>query len=182
LVGVVEKVDEAIEELAYEKTTPQGMGGMASKIEACRIATEAGEAAVIADGRDPRIIPRLMAGEQVGTLFLPGEGKLSSYKRWIRFTRRPRGAVGVDEGARRALQERGKSLLPSGIARVEGSFQRGDVVRIVGPEGEEFARGLSNYSAEEVRRIKGHHTSEIEQILGRSDYDEVVHRDNMALL
>ena len=155
---------------------------MKSKIEAARVATEAGEAALIADGRDPVILRKIMAGEVVGTLFLPRPGRLKSYKRWIRFTSRPRGSLQVDAGARTALVQRGKSLLPSGITGVEGDFKRGDVVRINGPEGEEFARGLSNYSGEEVQRIRGRQTSQIEEILGYSYYDEVVHRDNLTLL
>ncbi len=182
VLDVVERVDERIEALAYEERTPLGVGGMRSKIEAARIATEAGEAALIADGRDPEVIRKAMAGEAVGTLFLPRPGRLSSYKRWIRFTSRPRGAVQVDAGARAALVDRGKSLLPSGIVAVEGGFQRGDVVRIRGPQGEEFARGLSNYSGAEIEQIMGCQTSEIERILGYSYYDEVIHRDNMALV
>jgi len=182
VLDVVERVDEKIESLAYDERTPLGVGGMKSKIEAARVATEAGEAVLIADGRAPDVIRRAMAGEAVGTLFLPQAGRLSSYKQWIRFTSRPRGAVQVDAGARAALVERGKSLLPSGIIATEGGFQRGDVVRIRGPEGDEFARGLSNYSQAEVEQIMGRQTSEIEKILGQSYYDEVIHRDNLALV
>jgi glutamate 5-kinase len=182
VLGVVEQVDEAVEGLIYEETSPDGLGGMESKIQAARIATEAGEAALIVDGRDPDIIRKVMAGEPVGTLFPPVAERLSSYKRWIRFTSRPQGSVQVDAGAVAALAERGKSLLPSGVTRVEGGFQRGDVVRVQGPDGEEIARGLVNYSADELGRIKGRQTMEIEGILGYKYYDEVVHRDNMALL
>ncbi len=182
VIEVVERIDADVERLAFDEKTPLGVGGMKSKIEAARIATQAGEAAVIADGRDPTVLRKIMAGEPVGTLFLPAAGKLSSYKRWLRFTSRPRGRVQVDAGARAALEERGKSLLPSGIVSVEGDFQRGDVVRIVGPEGDEFARGLSNYSEADIERIKGCHTRQIEQILGYKLYDEVIHRDNLALL
>lgn len=182
VIDVVERVDADVEALAFDERTPLGLGGMKSKIEAARIATEAGEAAVIADGRDPRVLLRLMAGETVGTLFLPAAGKLSSRKRWLRFTSRPRGTVHVDAGAQAALTERGKSLLPSGVTGVEGEFARGDVVRLKGPEGEEFARGLSNYSQAEIEQIKGCHSSRIERILGHKHYDEIVHRDNMALV
>lgn len=182
VIDVVERIDERIEALVFDEKTPLGIGGMGSKIAACRVATEAGEAAVIADGRDPQVLDKLMAGERVGTLFLPAGGRLPSYKRWLRYTSRPRGSLQVDAGARAALVERGKSLLPSGIVRVEGAFKRGDVVRLSGPDGEEFARGLSNYSAEEVGRIKGCQTTQIGAILGYDFYDEVVHRDNMALL
>lgn len=182
ILGIVERADDELAGLVYEEKTPLGLGGMKSKIEAARVATEAGEAAVIADGGDPDVVRRILAGEEVGTLFVPSASKLSSYKRWIRFTSRPRGALHVDAGARTALSERGKSLLPSGIARVEGEFQRGDVVRVHGPDGEEFARGLSNYSAAEMQEIKGRHSGQIERILGYKYYDEVVHRDNLALL
>jgi glutamate 5-kinase len=182
LVDVVERVDEGVVGLVYDETTPWGSGGMESKIEAARIATQAGEAALIADGRDPMILRKAFAGEAVGTLFLPASGRLRSYKRWLRFAGRPRGTLTVDEGARTALIERGKSLLPSGVTAVQGQFARGDVISVAGPDEKEFARGLSNYSGVEVERIKGLRSSQIKGVLGRKDYDEVIHRDNMALL
>jgi len=181
VLQLVERVDDRVASLAYDEKTQLGSGGMRSKIEAARLVTEAGGAAVIADGREPDILRRLMAGENVGTLFLPRDGKMRSFKRWIRFTSRPRGTVRVDAGARQALVERGKSLLPSGIVGVEGSFGRGDVVRVSGPDGQEFARGLTNYSAAEISRIMGRHSSHIRRVLGYSHYDEVIHRDNLAL-
>jgi glutamate 5-kinase len=181
-LNVVEKIDESIEALVYDESTALGIGGMKTKIDACRVATDAGEAAVIADGREPDVLARLFAGGQIGTLFLPSEARLRSRKRWIRFTSRPRGTVRVDAGARRALVEGGKSLLPSGVVGVDGEFRRGDVVRIVGPNDDEFARGLSNYASGEVARIQGCHTAEIATVLGYEYYGEIVHRDNMALL
>ena len=181
IVEVVERVGPELGQVVYDEKTPLGLGGMASKIEAARIASEAGEAALIADGRDPLIIQKIMSGEPVGTLFLPAGGKLKSYKRWLRFTSRPQGAVHVDEGARAALVERGRSLLPSGITRVEGEFDRGALVRIKGSDGVEFARGLSNYSHAEIERIKGCQTAQMEKVLGHKHYDEVIHRDNLAL-
>jgi glutamate 5-kinase len=182
LLEVVREVDASVERLVYDEKTPGGLGGMGSKVQAARVATESGGAAVIADGRDPEVLTKLMAGEPVGTLFLPSGDGLSSYKRWIRFTSRPRGSVQVDGGARDALVHRGKSLLPSGVVGVEGDFQRGDVVRIKGPDGVEFARGLSNYATAEVEQIKGAHTAQIVSILGYKHYDEVIHRDNLSLL
>jgi len=182
VADVVEKVDEEVGQLAYGETTPGGTGGMDSKLTAARMATEAGETAVMADGTEDNVLIRLMAGEKVGTLFLPARRKLRSRKRWLRFTSRPRGAVVVDDGARKALCEKGKSLLPIGITAVNGQFAPGDAVRIVGPDGEEFARGLSNYSSAEIEQIKGLRTDQIERTLGHKFYDEVVHRDNMALL
>jgi len=181
VLDVVEEVDEHIRSLAYAENAPGGLGGMESKLDAVSIATKAGEAAVIADGTEKDIIRKIMSGQQVGTLFLPAASRLRSYKRWIRFTSRPRGSVTVDEGAQKALQHGGKSLLPSGIVAVEGKFKPGDVIRIRGPQGAEFARGLSNYSSEEIERIKGLKTTSIGKVLGYKFYDEVVHRDNLAL-
>ena len=182
VADVVGEVSQEVAALAMDETTPLGTGGMRSKLEAVRIAVEAGEAAVIADGREPDVLPRLMAGEALGTLFLPADVKLKSRKRWMRFASRPRGAVVVDDGAMRALLKKGRSLLPSGVAGVEGEFGPGDLVKIKGPGGAEFARGLSNYSSADVGRIKGLRSSQIEPELGHKCYDEVVHRDNLALL
>ena len=181
VADVVEKVDGEVAQLAYAGTAPGGTGGMESKIEAARMATEAGEAAIIADGTEDGMILRIMAGDKAGTLFLPARKRLRSRKRWLRFSR-PRGAVLVDDGARRALCEKGRSLLPIGVTAVEGEFAPGDVVRVVDSSGRECARGLSNYSSDEVDRIKGLRTDQIVETLGHKYYDEVVHRDNLALL
>ena len=182
VVDIVDRVDEDVLRLATTEKSAGGTGGMTSKLQAARIATEAGEAALIADGTAGDILTRIMAGDRVGTLFLPARIRLRSRKRWIRFTRRPRGAVVVDEGARRALKEAGKSLLPSGVIAVEGRFDAGDIVRVKGPDGAEFARGLSNYASADIQRIKGLKTGQIEATLGHKYYDEVVHRDNLALV
>ena len=181
VISVVEEVNEDVEELAVDRTSPGGAGGMKSKLDAARIATRAGEAAVIADGRGPDCLRRVLSGENTGTLFLPAEDRLSSYKRWLRFTRRPQGTLVVDEGARDALQHRGTSLLPSGITAVRGGFEPGDTVRVCTEDGREVARGLSNYSSSEVKKIMGLQTDDIEEALGYKDYDEVLHRDNLAL-
>jgi glutamate 5-kinase len=178
----VEYGDDGVHGLVYDEKTAGGTGGMASKLEAARMATSAGEAAVIADGRDPEVLRKLFAGQDVGTLFLPASTRLKSYKRWLGMTARPCGAVVVDRGAQSALMEGGKSLLPSGITAVRGEFQQGDVVAVEGPQGVEVARGLANYSSRDIERIKGARTSEVESILGRKDYDEVIHRDNMAVV
>jgi len=181
VLDLVENVDQRVKGLAFAEGSPGGIGGMKSKLEAVEIATKAGGAAVIADGTETNIIERIMNGEKIGTLFLPAAEKLSSYKRWIRFSSRPRGAVTVDEGAQRVIQHRGKSLLPGGVTAVEGDFKPGDVIRIKGTAGSEFARGLSNYSSEEIEKIKGLRTDRIRKVLGYKYYDEVVHRDNLAL-
>jgi glutamate 5-kinase len=155
---------------------------MASKVAAARKAGHFGVPCVVASGRRQRIVSRILGGEPLGTLFLPQAARLSSRKHWIAFTREPRGAIRVDEGAVAALRDRGKSLLPSGVVGVTGRFRAGDLVGIADPRGHEFARGLTRYSAEDVARIKGLRTSEIERALGHRAADEVIHRDDLVLL
>ncbi len=158
-----------------------GRGGMKSKIEAARIATSAGVNVVIANGREEDIIQRIvLRNEPLGTFF-PASKRMRARKQWLTFISRPRGRVIVNEGAMRAIVEEGKSLLPVGVIGVEGTFKRGDVVRVI-CNGREFARGLSNYTSDELKLIKGHHSSEIEKLLGYKGYEEVVHRDNLAIL
>jgi glutamate 5-kinase len=158
-----------------------GTGGMSSKLTAARQATDAGEIAVIASGREPDVLRRLFSADSrgIGTVFAPRQKKLDSRRRWIGLTKRPAGSLTIDAGAAAALA-RGKSLLPAGITTVAGDFERGDVVAVIDPAGSEIARGLSNYSAEETRQIKGKKTAELEPILGRLAYDEVIHRDNLV--
>jgi glutamate 5-kinase len=160
----------------------RGTGGMGSKLRAAATLTKAGVPVVVACGRDRRVLPRLVAGEPLGTLFLPAERAMTSRQRWIGFTARTKGTLVVDEGAHRALVERGKSLLPSGVRGVTGRFKQGDVVSLTVVGGGEFARGLANYSSEEVALIAGCQTRDIEARIGSKDYDEVVHRDNLVLM
>ncbi|MFQ5532635.1 MAG: glutamate 5-kinase [Candidatus Methylomirabilales bacterium] len=162
--------------------TAVGIGGMASKVEAARVATASHIPAMVANGLQSDILSRLIAGESVGTLFLPQAARIGSRKRWLAFATRPQGGVQVDAGAKRALIHQGRSLLPSGVQGTVKQFRVGDVVSVLGGEGEEFARGLVNYSAEEVERIKGQKSSEIERILGYKHSDEVIHRDNLVIL
>lgn len=158
-----------------------GRGGMRSKLEAARIATSAGVEVVIANGQEEEVIQRIvLKGERIGTRF-PPKRRMEARKRWLAFISRPKGRIMVNEGAREAIVEHGKSLLPVGVVGVEGRFQQGDVVRII-CGGEEFARGLTNYSGEELEMIKGHHTSELESLLGYKGPEEVIHRDNLAVL
>ncbi len=158
-----------------------GTGGMASKLAAAKLATAAGENVIIANGHGERVLGRILAGEPVGTLILAEGASIQSRKRWIAYTARPRGAVHVDEGAHRAVATQGRSLLAVGILQVEGDFQKGDLVGLYDTARAEFARGLINYSAEETRRIAGRPTGQIADILGHRPYDEVIHRDNLAL-
>lgn len=137
---------------------------------------------VIASGREAHTLERLLKGEPAGTIFLPTRDRLGARKRWLAFAVPPQGRLTVDAGAKRALTERGKSLLPSGVVEVEGEFQAGEVVALATADGKEFARGLTNYDAEELRRIRGAKTTAIEAILGYKRLDEVIHRDNLAVL
>ncbi len=183
LIPLVKEITPEIESLASRSKTHFGMGGMESKLKAARMATNSGEAVIIADGRAPDILSRIMDGEELGTLFLPVRKKLKSRKRWIGFALRPKGRIYVDDGAFTALGKRGKSLLASGIADVDGGFDRGDVVSICATgDKAEFARGLTNYSSTELMKIKGQSSASIKKTLGAKPYDEVVHRNNMVLI
>ncbi|MEK7368490.1 MAG: glutamate 5-kinase [Planctomycetota bacterium] len=183
LIPLVEEITADIEGLASRSKTHLGMGGMESKLRAARIATNSGEAVIIANGREPDVLIKIMEGEELGTLFIPVREKLTSRKRWIGFTLRPKGKIYVDDGAYDALSKRGKSLLASGITDVDGDFERGDVVSVFATgNNTEFARGLTNYSSTELMKIQGQSSTSIKRILGSKPYDEVVHRDNMVLI
>ena len=183
VLSVVDSISDDIKKLAFKLKTKEGTGGMESKLEAAGIATGSGEAVIIANGRQSDVLSKIMNYENVGTLFIPNKKKVASRKRWIGFIVRPKGRIYIDEGALSALQKRGKSLLPSGVVRIDGKFNKGDVVSIVGvDENKEIARGLMNYSDDEVRKVKGLRTSLIKKTLGYKPYDEIIHRDNIVLL
>jgi glutamate 5-kinase len=183
VVRVVERVSEEVLRLDDGGKSARGTGGMGSKLKAAAMLTKAGVPVVVANGRHRDVLPQVVAGEEVGTLFMPAPRRMASRKRWIAFTARPKGRLVVDDGARRALVERGKSLLASGIRAVHGTFEQGDVVAlVVGHSGAPFARGLTNYSSAELTLIQGYHTRDIQARLGHKEYDEVVHRDTLVLL
>jgi glutamate 5-kinase len=161
--------------------TPLGKGGMNSKLEAARIVTASGEAMIVADGRMPDVLPRLLAGEELGTMFLPASRKRAGRGRWIG-SARAAGTIVVDDGAARALVEKNRSLLAAGIVRVDGAFARGDVVAIVTSAGQSVARGLTNYAAADLEQIRGKKTADVRALIKECAYDEVVHRDNLVLL
>lgn len=161
--------------------SPMGSGGMATKLEAARLVTDAGEVAIIANGRTPDILTRVLAGEALGTVFVPATRKLDSRQRWIGMTARPQGTLTVDDGASAALLDGGKSLLATGITEITGRFESGDVVIVRDGRGRELARGLCNYNSRETRTIMGRKSSDFADLLGRRAYDEVVHRDNLVL-
>jgi len=178
-VRLVESVQD-MKALVRADKSAFGKGGMSSKLEAARIVTDSGEAMVIAHGRTENLLPRLLDGEELGTLFLPGGKRRPSRVRWIG-SARPAGSVIVDAGAAVAVGEKNKSLLPAGVVKVDGDFDRGDVVAIVSQSGETIARGLSNYSSDDLHRIMGKKSADVKTILHEAAYDEVVHRDNLLL-
>jgi glutamate 5-kinase len=137
---------------------------------------------VIAWGREPNVLVRLAKGEELGTLFLPQSKTFTPRKRWIGFSAQPVGSVVVDDGAIKAMKENGKSLLAIGVKEVLGEFGKGDVVSIRSHHSAEIARGLVNYSSDQLRKIRGCHSDRIQQILGQCPYEEVVHRDNLVII
>jgi glutamate 5-kinase len=181
-LATVDAVTDDIHRLVYDRAERVSVGGMSTKLQAAQKAGASGIAMVIASGREPGTLPALLRGEDVGTWFRPREDRLAARKRWIAFAVPPQGRLTVDGGAKKALTERGKSLLPSGLVLVEGDFHAGDVVVLADAAGGEFARGLANYDAEELRRICGVKTGDIEQVLGYKAFDEVIHRDNLVVL
>ncbi len=181
IIPTVTRLDDSITALARDKATGHSKGGMASKLEAARMATAAGENVIIAGGNEPGNLRRILAGEEVGTLFVAQGQTLASWKRWIGFTAQPRGKLVLDDGARSAVEQQGKSLLAIGVVEVEGTFRKGDVVSLRDRSAHEFARGLTNYSADEILQIKGLKTEQIAAALGHRPYDEVIHRDNLAV-
>lgn len=168
-IPLIEHIDGAIEKLAGGTDSVTAVGGMKSKVEAAKIAVRAGIPLVIASGKKKNMLARVVAGEEEGTLFVPQPTKLQGRKRWIAFCHYPKGALFVDDGAKKALREKGKSLLPPGVAKCEGDFAAGDVVRICDLDGTEFARGIAAFGSEEIKA----------RTLQRV---EVVHRDNLVIL
>jgi len=180
-LDVVDAITPEIDRAAAGSGNAFGRGGMITKLEAVRSAAASGAATVLANGRRPGTLARVVAGEPEGTLFRAGS-RIGSRKHWLAFTAKPRGRLLLDAGAVRAVRERGRSLLPAGIVSVEGRFGIGDAVSCTDDRGVEFARGLAAYAAEDVRRIKGLATSQIGRVLGYSNGDEVIHRDDLVLL
>jgi len=181
VIPLVSQIDERIISMARDRVTGLSKGGMASKLEAARLVTAGGENVIIADGQKPGTLRRVMAGEPVGTLFLAQGPLVTARKRWLGMTAQTRGFLVLDDGACRAVRQGGRSLLPVGVVSVGGRFDKGDVVGLRDEAGSEFARGLTNYRSAEVDRIKGLRTEQIETVLGHRPYEEIVHRDNMAL-
>ncbi|MCS5638140.1 MAG: glutamate 5-kinase [Myxococcota bacterium] len=181
LIDVVDRITPKLIKAAEGTGSTYGQGGMASKLEAARMAGRSGAATVLCNGRQPDAIARIVAGESVGTLFQPRE-RMTSRKHWLAFTTRTQGTLSLDKGAARAVLTRGRSLLPAGVIKVEGAFGVGDPVLCVDARGRELARGLSAYNANDIERIKGLAAKEISRVLGYSNGHEVIHRDDLVIL
>ena len=181
-VYTVATVDREVEAMAGHTSSILGTGGMQSKIRAAKMVAACGGSSFIGPGRNQEILQELFSGDLVGTFFLPGSEKIKSRKHWIAYVLRPSGFLNLDAGACRAIREHGKSLLPSGIVEIVGKFRVGAPVHCRCPDGRVVAAGLINYSSSDIERIKGCKSSEIEEILGFRDSDEIIHRDNLVLL
>lgn len=182
LIHEVQDITPAMERMAGGSTSGVGKGGMRSKLNAAKIATRMGAHTLVALGRHPQVLARILHGEDIGTLFAAKtQEHLGARKQWLGFAAAPRGALVVDDGAAAALIERGSSLLPVGVREIIGTFRSGSVVAVIDANGKEIARGLVNYTADEMRKIAGQHTAQIEEVLGYHPYDEAIHRDNLLL-
>jgi glutamate 5-kinase len=181
LIPEVTAIDEQVYHLAGGSGSALGTGGMATKIEAAELATRSGTHVAIACGREPDVLPRLVSGETLGTRFPATVSHVEGRKRWI-LAEPARGEVDVDEGAVQALVRQGKSLLAVGVTGVSGQFSRGQTVRLLGPDGREIGRGITNYNAGDLVAIQGHRSSEIPAVLGYQYGPTVVHRDDLVLI
>ena len=159
-----------------------GRGGMVTKVRAAARAARSGAATVVAWGREPGVLGRIAAGEELGTFFVPAREPIVARKRWLAGQLQSKGRLRLDEGAVRVLRQAGRSLLAVGVTAVEGSFLRGELVVCIGPDGNEVAKGLVNYSAEESRKIMGQASERIESLLGYVDEPELIHRDNLVVM
>ena len=182
LVSQAQAGDAALELMAGGAGSSIGRGGMLTKILAAKRAARSGAHTVIASGHERDVLLRLTQGESIGTLLVAPELTLAARKQWLADHLQVGGALKLDAGAARALREEGKSLLPIGVVEVSGEFERGSVVALLDEQGRDIARGLTNYSAAEARRIARHPSHQIEAILGYIDELELIHRDNLVLL
>jgi glutamate 5-kinase len=182
LIPEVREIDTAIEALGGKAGSDRGTGGMVTKIQAARLATESGTVVIIADGSVHDVLERLVQGESIGTRFVPSDSQVERRKRWIISGLASRGEVTVDNGAAVALMRNGKSLLPAGIVDVHGHFERGDTITIKDATGKKLACGVANYGAGDMARIRGLRSAEIEPILGFEYGEEAVHRNNLVLV
>ncbi|NLL37868.1 MAG: glutamate 5-kinase [Fretibacterium sp.] len=182
LISEVSTITEAMEANSRSRGSSMSSGGMFTKLVAARMTMANGIPMVIASSDERDAVRRIAGGEKLGTFFIPHRESYAPKRQWLAVGSEPRGSLTVDVGAEEALLRKGKSLLPSGVVRADGEFEVGDVVSIRGLSGRELARGIVNYTCDETRKIMGRHSSEIAGLLGSCDYEELVHRNNMALL
>jgi len=182
VIPLVEKPDESLIQLAAAEQSTRGRGGMASKLRAILAATGMGETVILASGRSDTVLDDIREGRSTGTLFMAKGEAIVSWKRWIGFGAPPAGVLVIDDGATKAVRESGRSLLAVGITEVQGEFEAGALVGLKSQTGSEIARGLANYSSDEIRRIQGRRSDQIAAALGHVPFGEVIHRDNLALI
>lgn len=182
IIPLVENWSDDLFELAATTRSRRGSGGMRSKLEAIKTANAVGENVILANGTNPHVLDDVLAANEIGTLFLASGRTLPAWKRWIGYSAHSKGRFLIDEGACRAVCESGKSLLAIGVTMVEGKFEKGDAVTLVGPDGREVARGLTNFGANDAAAIAGRRSDQIEGMLGDLPYAEVIHRDNLVVI
>ena len=181
LIPLIDHWSNSLTSLASDDKSKRGTGGMHTKLEAVRMATGVGSHVIIANGKNPHVIQQILAGEEIGTLFLARQTKVPSWKRWIGYSLPPKGRFVLDDGACQAIEAGGRSLLAIGIREVHGDFAKGEIVALANHAGHEIGRGLTNYASGEVRQIAGQRTEKIITILGSLPYEEIIHRDNLVV-
>jgi glutamate 5-kinase len=182
LISHVDRITSRIEKLAGKSSNPLAVGGMYTKVQAAKKTMSYGIPTLIINGLKGENLKKVFAGSPIGTLFWSGEAKIKDRKHWIAHTLKPAGSVKVDAGARKALVERGKSLLAAGVVTVDGKFEFGAAVRILNERGREIARGLVNYNSRDLDQIKGMKTAAVRSLVGSNFYEEVIHRDDLVLM
>jgi glutamate 5-kinase len=182
LISTVDRLDGDVEAIVGASWGNMGRGGMATKLEAARLATASGVNVVVASGLERDVLARLANGERIGTYFPAASSKMESRKRWMLSGLSSGGKIVVDDGASTALLQDNRSLLPTGVKEVQGTFERGDIVSILDVQGGRIAAGISNYSSDELSRIKGVRSNRIQEHLGHHYGDEAMHRNNMVIL
>ncbi|TWU13795.1 Glutamate 5-kinase 1 [Symmachiella macrocystis] len=180
-IPLVKEWDDKLLQLATADRSKRGTGGMRTKLSAVKMATAVGENVIVANGTQSGTLMKVLAGEETGTLFLAQGASVPAWKRWIGYSKPPKGKLILDAGARTAVERDGRSLLAIGIVGVEGQVEKGDVVALIDAKGNEFARGLTNYSTAEIRRLAGKRSEEIAQLYESLPYVEIVHRDNLIV-